>query len=258
MLLSGHQPVYLPGIILFNKIAMSDAFMFVGHCQNVPHSWHTRNKIRVGDRPHTLSVPVIRKNRFGQSINEAQLANVHWRRKHLRTMEYSYRKRPFFDAYYPKLAELLMKDWRSLGEMDMTIIRTIMEWLEIKTPVYDSENYCVEGAKTDMVISMCQALDAESFLFNEGSRVYLEEERLASHGIQAYWQVFEHPTYDQGRDFIENLSIVDLLFNVGEESCEIVRSCGRVEIGPSRPGSRYTPNRQRTKPTACTLCPSTR
>jgi hypothetical protein len=238
MLLSAHQPVYLPGIILFNKIAISDAFMSIGHCQNVRCGWHARNKIRVGDQPYTLSVPVTRKNRFGQSINDAQLANMHqWRRKHLRTLENSYSKRPYFDMYFPRITELLMRDWRSLGEMDMAIVKTIMDWLEIKTPVYDSEDYAIEGAKTDMLISMCRALHADSFLFNEGSRVYLEEEKMARNEIQTYWQVFEHPVYDQGKDFIENLSIVDLLFNMGKESCEIVRSCGRAEIGPCKPDS---------------------
>jgi hypothetical protein len=235
MLLSGHQPVYLPGIILFNKIAISDAFLFVGHNENSQYSWHARSKIRVQDQPFTISVPVIRKNRPGQSINETEFANRHWQRKHLRTMEQSYSKRPYFDKYFPKITELLMTDWRTLGEMDMAIVKTIMEWLEIDTSVYDSRDYSIEGAKTDMAISMCKVLDADSFLFNEGSRVYLEEEKMASNGIQTYWQEFEHPVYDQGRVFIENLSIVDLLFNVGEESCDIVRSCGRAEIGPYRP-----------------------
>ncbi len=238
MLLSGHQPVYLPGIILFNKIAISDAFMFTGHNQYAQYSWHARNKIRVQDAPCTISVPVLRKNRLGQSINETKFVDMHWRRKHLRTMEQSYRKRPYFDKYFPDITELLMRDWRSLGEMDMVIITSIMEWLEIDTPVYDSRDYAIEGAKTDMAISMCRALNADSLLLNEGSRAYLEEEKVASSGIQTYWQVFEHPNYDQGRAFIENLSIVDLLFNVGEESCEIVRSCGRAQIGPYRPDPR--------------------
>src|SRR5690348_5767727 len=46
MILSGHQPVYLPSILLFSKIAHSDAFMWVGHCQASPGTWHNRNQIR--------------------------------------------------------------------------------------------------------------------------------------------------------------------------------------------------------------------
>ena len=242
MLLSGHQPVYLPGIILFNKIAISDAFMFTGHNQNVKYSWHARNKIRVQDKALTISVPVMRKNKVGQAIADTRFANMHWRQKHLRSMQFSYAKRPYFDRYFPRITDLLMSDWRSLGEMNTGIVKAIMHWLEIETPVYDSDNYAIEGAKTDMVISMCRSLGAGSFLFNEGSRVYLDEGKMAANGIQTYWQVFEHPVYDQGREFIENLSIVDLLFNVGEESRDIVRSCGRAEIGNYKPDPGQKPH----------------
>jgi hypothetical protein len=235
MLLSGHQPVYLPGIILFNKIAISDAFMFVGHCQNVVNSWHTRNKIRVGGSSCYLSVPVKRAKRFPQSINETEIANMHWRRKHLLSIKQNYGKRPYFDVYFPKLEAMLMSDWATLGDMDIAIIKSIMEWLDIRTPVLDSRDYKIEGHRTDMIISMCRAAGADEFICNEGSRSYLKEEQLAEAGIQHYWQVFEHPVYDQGKPFIENLSIIDLLFNVGEVSREIVFSCGHAEPGPYRP-----------------------
>ena len=46
MILSAHQPVYLPGIILFGKIAISDVFMFLGHVQFSRTSWQTRNRVR--------------------------------------------------------------------------------------------------------------------------------------------------------------------------------------------------------------------
>ena len=46
VILSGHQPVYLPGIVVLTKIALSDACMLVGHCQFQNKSWHSRNYIR--------------------------------------------------------------------------------------------------------------------------------------------------------------------------------------------------------------------
>jgi len=48
-------------------------------------------------------------------------------------------------------------------------------------------------------------------------------------GLGHHWQLFEHPVYPQGRTpFMPHLSIIDLLFNVGPDAAEIVRSCGRV------------------------------
>src|SRR5512141_290320 len=102
-LLSGHQPVYLPGIILFNKIALSDAFMFVGHCQYVKKSWHSRNRIRLGDRELWLSLPVRTAGAFDQPINETFLLDGNWKRKHLGSIRQAYGKMPFFDMYFPGL-----------------------------------------------------------------------------------------------------------------------------------------------------------
>jgi WbqC-like protein family len=236
MILSGHQPVYLPGIILFNKIALSDAFMFVGHCQYTQRSWQTRNRIRMGDDEQWLSVPVKKSGRFGQSINDTEILDDYWKKKHLATIRQAYGKRPYVDSYYPQLEELILKDTDRLGDLNIAITGKILEWLAIFTKILDSRNYPIEGHKTDMLISMCRAVGADEYLSNQGSRDYVDEKSIAESGIQHSWQVFEHPVYEQGRPFMENLSVIDLLFNVGPAAREIIRRCGRVEPGHYRPG----------------------
>ena len=230
MILSGHQPVYLPGIILFNKIALSDAFMFVGHCQYTPKSWQSRNRIRIGDTEHWLSVPLKKAGRFGQSINETEILDEYWKKKHLGSIRQAYQKRPHFNRYYPELEALLSQRFDHLGELNIALIAMILDWLEIDTPVLDSRNYAVEGHKTDMLISMCRAAGADHYLSNEGSRDYVDEQAMLEAGIRHCWQIFEHPVYEQGRSFMPNMSILDLMFNAGPEACEIVRKCGRIDV----------------------------
>jgi WbqC-like protein family len=228
MILSGHQPVYLPGIIVFNKIALSDAFMFVGHCQYSPKSWHTRNRIRHGDREILLSVPVVKAGRFGQSINETEIDNQPWQKKHLATIYHTYHRRPFFRDYFPELEELLTRPSTSLGEMNMAIIRAMMRWFEIDTQVLDSVDYGIQGHKTDMLIAMCLAARADRYLSNLGSQIYVNEEDMRRNGIEHCWQEFVHPVYEQGGTFLPNMSAIDLAFNVGPRAAEIVRACGRI------------------------------
>jgi hypothetical protein len=231
MILSGHQPVYLPGIILFSKIALSDAFMFVGHCQYTQKSWQTRNRIRLGEVEHWLSVPVKKSGRFGQSINDTEILDEYWKRKHLGSIRQAYAKLPYFDRYYSELEALILKGSGSLGNLDIAIIRKIVDWLEIPTRILDSRDYPIAGNKTDMLISMCEAAGADHYLSNEGSRDYVDEKGMADVGIQHCWQIFEHPVYDQSHTFMPNLSVIDLLFNVGPAAREIVRDCGRIETG---------------------------
>ena len=233
MILSGHQPVYLPGVILFNKIALSDTFMFVGHCQLSNKSWHTRNRIRLGDREFMLSVPV--KKEQGQSINETQILEDGWQKKHLGSIRQAYGKRPFFSEYFPQIEALLCTRWPSLGDMNISIIKSMLDWFDIKTPILDSREYHVTGNKTDMLISMCRAAGASQYLSNEGARDYVDEAAMAEAGILHSWQIFTHPTYNQNAAFMENMSAIDLLFNMGPEAGGLIRECGRIEPGAGRP-----------------------
>ena len=231
MILSGHQPVYMPGILLFNKIALSDTFMFVGHCQYSQKSWQTRNRIGLGGAEHWLSVPVKKSGLFGQSINDTEILDAHWKKKHLGTIRQAYGKRPYFAQYYPELEALILDDCLKLGALNIAIMQALINWLELPAQVLDSRDYPVAGNKTEMLISMCQAVGADRYLSNVGSRDYVDEKAMADAGIQHCWQAFKHPVYAQGHPFIENLSVIDLLFNVGAAAREIVRSCGQIEPG---------------------------
>jgi hypothetical protein len=222
MILSGHQPTYLPGIILFTKIALSDAFMFVPHCQYESGSWQNRNQIRNA----RLTVPVM--HGFGQSIADAKIDGDHWRRRHLNSMKFGYGKRPYFKNYFATIEEIINAS-KSLVELNCNLIAAILGWLEIKTPVLFSTDYEIRGHKTNMLIDMCAKTGATEYLSNEGARDYVDEEKMAAAGIKHRWLNFTHPIYDQGHsEFITNLSIIDLLFNCGPGSGRIVREAGSV------------------------------
>jgi hypothetical protein len=222
LILSGHQPVYLPGIIVMNKIALSDRFMFVGHCDYQPRSWHTRNYIRGAGTPLLLSVPVNK----GKTINETvPLPDMYWRSKHLRSIELAYHGRPFFDDYFPELEKLLQHPHASLTDLNKSLIFWLMECLGIDTPVFMSEDFNITGHKTAMLVNMCRAMGADHYLSSPGE---LYVDKTLMNGYAHSFQEFVHPVYDQGGEFIPNLSVIDLLFNCGPASGAIVRDSGSL------------------------------
>jgi hypothetical protein len=231
VVLSGHQPVYLPGIILFNKIAMSDLFMFVGHCQYVKKSWHSRNRIGLGGREIWLSVPVKTAGLFNQSINDTHVANDSWKRKHLGSIRQAYCRAAFFELYYPALEALLLDHNGSLSSLNISVIRLLLGWFQITTPILDSRDYKIGGSKTEMLISMCQAVGATKYLSNEGSRSYVDEKLMRDAGLQHCWQIFQNPVYAHSSGFVPQLSAIDLLFNVGPAARDVVLGCGKVSPG---------------------------
>ena len=52
---------------------------------------------------------------------------------------------------------------------------------------------------------------------------YIDENRFNEREIKLSWQRYNHPIYNQlHKEFIPYLSIIDLLFNEGEKSGEII------------------------------------
>lgn len=224
MILAGHQPTYLPGIVLFNKIALSDKFMFVGHCDYQAKSWQSHNFIRGADKPLKLSVPCWK----GKSINETKpTPDLHWRHKHTRSIELTYRDRPYFNDYYPEIADCIMRPAKNLSHLNIGLIRVLMHMLEIETPTYCSEDFQIAGHKTEMLANMCAALGARHYLSSPGEVDYVDKTLMNGYGHS--FQQFTHPVYHQGRgEFVPNLSVIDLLFNCGPQSAKIVREAGTL------------------------------
>lgn len=175
-----------------------------------------------------LSVPIRKKGRFGQSINETELANELWSKKHLKSIYFTYKNRPFFDVYFERLKDVLEKKWGHLSDLNIALIREIMKWLNIDCRIIDSRELNYDGSKTELLVSICKDIEAAEYISNPGSVSYVDEALFAEAGIKHHWQKFESPIYDQGQKFVPDLSVIDLLFNAGPEAGEIVRSSGAI------------------------------
>jgi len=234
MRICAHQPTYLPSLHLLNKISFCDTFILLGHCQFVKQSWHVRNNIRSGKDSMRLTVPIrktgpIRKgDKFGQNIANTPIDGDHWKRKHLRAIAENYGKRPYFKDYYPEIEAIIQQPHESLAQLNNALLLKFMAWCALAPKVYYSEDYNIEGQKNQMLINLCQEFGANEYVSNPGARSYLDEPLFKKHNIQHFWQEFTHPTYDQGKAFIPNLSVIDLLFNMGPASGELVRNAGHL------------------------------
>ncbi len=226
MILSGHQPCYLPGIQLFNKIALSDVFMHCGHLQYQAKSWHSHNFIWTGE----LIVPVHRT--FGDQINQVTIADGRWRRKHLKAIQLAYEGFQFFQTYFSLLKEIIEWDWNFLDALNRRLIDAALEWLGIKTKIVDSASWHFEGDAVQKIIAMCRAVGATEYLSNEGAQAYIhypQEDAMKEAGITHRWQKFAHPVYGQEMKINEGrLSIIDLLFRFGPEAKSIIENSGSI------------------------------
>ena len=101
------QPTYLPWLGYFDVMDQVDTFVLLDSVQFEKQSWQHRNRIKTATGLQWLTVPVIYRGHFGQPINQVEIRDPEFARKHSRGIELSYRRTPYFDTYYPELADVL-------------------------------------------------------------------------------------------------------------------------------------------------------
>jgi hypothetical protein len=212
-----HQPQYLPWSGYFNKILQSDIFVFLDDVQYKKNEWQNRNRIKSPNGEVWLTVPV--HYNFGQKINEIEIDNKFlWRKDHLKTMRFNYQKAKNFSDFYPYIENLLNKEYKMLVDVNIDSIKMILSYLNIDKKIVKSSELKVEGEKTQRLVNICKVLNADIYISGSGAKDYLIVEEFEKNNIQVIFQEYHTPEYPQlFGNFIPNLSIIDMIFNVGKE-----------------------------------------
>jgi len=219
MVVAIHQPNFLPWMGYFYKMAKCDIFIFLDNVQFSKNSFQNRVKIKTPQGAQWLTVPV--HFRFGQLTYEVQIDNqTNWREKHLKTFEMNYKRAPFFDEVYFLLKDIYLKaKWTSLVDFNIELIMKICGYLDIKPQIMKASSLGVDGKATELLIGLIKKVGGKIYLSGTGGMKYQDEERFKEEGIELIYSDFVHPIYPQlWGDFVEGLSIIDLLFNMGRGS----------------------------------------
>jgi len=226
MILTAHQPVYLPWLGLFHKIALADKFVFFNEVQYLPKDWMNRNKIKSVSGEILLTVPVLRKGYRDKKTSEIEINNQsNWQEKHLKTIIQNYKKTVFFNNYIDFFEEVYTKKWQYLAELNEYMLRWFLKKLEINVEFLKASDFNFNGTKSELVLNMCKKLNASTYIFGKLGEDYAEIKDFEKAEINIIFQDYNHPTYKQlHKNFISNLSILDLLFNCGPESGKIIMS----------------------------------
>jgi hypothetical protein len=229
MKISIMQPFYIPWIGYFNLIQQSDLFVFLDSAQFVKRSWQQRNKIKGANGELVLTIPVKTKGRREQRIMDVEIdATTDFIHKHLRSVYYSYSKAPFFSNYYSEFEAILLKRHRFLSELTIELIEWLSGIFAIGKKFIRSSRLNVSGRKAYLLLDICKAIGAESYLSAKGSQDYIkEDDPFEINDVNVIYQDYVHPRYVQlGSLFVSHLSVIDLLFNEGPRRGREIISAG--------------------------------
>lgn len=227
MILTAHQPTYLPWMGTFHKILMADMFCFFDIAQYQKKEWDNRNKIYSHNGELVLSVPTKSKKHFDKTIGEIEVNNqTNWAEKQYKSIFLNYKNHPFFDNHKSFLEDMyLNQQWEKLADLNIYFYKYILKLLEKDIPIVMASDYDFQGQKSDLVLDMCQQLGASTYIFGGEGENYADKASFKKANIDLIFQDYKHPVYRQMRnknDFISHLSVLDLIMNYDNEDAKSI------------------------------------
>ena len=187
---------------MYAQLYRCDALVINGDEPFVKQTFRSRAVIATENGTQALTIPVVHDG--GRTAMRDVRISEHgnWRHQHWNALVSAYRKSPFFDYYADDFAHFYEERDGFLMDFNMRLHGVICELLGLDREVRIIDN----GHKATETIDLRHIAEPKALTSIEGYTVHL------------YYQVFA-----QRHGFIPNLSIVDLLFNMGPEGLIVLR-----------------------------------
>jgi hypothetical protein len=222
------QSNYVPWKGYFDLIAQVDEFIIYDEMQYTKNDWRNRNKIKTNKGVEWLTIPV-RVESLSQKIEETLIFDKNWSKKHIAALQTNYAKancfketRDFVFGLYEEASKL-----NNLSAINLVFIKGICEFLNIQTKISLSTDYNLIEGKTERLIDLCKQTHASVYLSGPSAKNYLDEKLFNDNDIILEWMDYSgYQEYEQLKPpFGHGVSILDLIFNKGDQSKEYLKFC---------------------------------
>lgn len=220
------QSNYIPWKGYFDAINRADVFVIYDEVQYTKNDWRNRNLIKTPSGTQWLTIPV-KKGNLEQKISETETANDLWRKKHWKTIVQNYQKTPYFESIAAVFEQLYLESGeKMLSRINEQFIKAINQQLGIDTVIHHSSEFELPEDRVERLVSICSELKADTYLSGPAAKNYLDETRFKQAGIGVEWLDYSgYPEYPQRfGDFEHGVSVLDLLFNTGDEAQQYMKS----------------------------------
>lgn len=212
------QSNYLPWRGYFSQIQNSDYFVFLDNVQFTRRDWRTRNRIRTPQGAEWLNVPILKSNSHVEMIESVSILSDSFIDKHLETIRRNYSRAKHFDPNWRELHSIMFDSYNeNLSAFNQKVIEKISDKFNLACHFLSASEFENSTDATERLLNICIELNATKYQTGSKAMAYLDVARFNSKGIEVVWSDYDFKTYDQlwNLDFEPNLSVVDLILNVG-------------------------------------------
>jgi len=229
MIVSIMQPAYIPWLGYFDRVLKSDIHIVLDNVamdKSSKTKFTNRNKIRTPNGWSWLTIPLQSVARSDeQVISDLEISpSMNWSEKHWKTIQSNYSRSNYYSDYSDYFENFYQQDWVHLAPMLQESTRYLLQELGIQTQQMKSSELSPQSKKADLILELCIKVGATTYLSGPFGRDYLDEHAFDKAGIELKYHDYVHPAYNQCFEgFESHMSVIDLLFNYGDKSLEILR-----------------------------------
>jgi len=197
---------YLGPVQYFSKFLQFDEIWLETHENYSKQTYRNRCNIYSANGKLALTIPVLKGDDHKTLITDLRIDyNKNWQKLHWKGIESAYRSSPFFEFYIDELSGFYSKKFVFLFDFNMEILKTVLHILDVNPEIKFTDKFY---------------LPAESFIKDMRSTITPKRSIRSDKSFQPvqYKQVFE-----EKYGFIPNLSIIDLIFNMGPDSMSVLK-----------------------------------
>ena len=216
------QSNYIPWKGYFDFINMVDDFVLFDDAQYTKRDWRNRNRIKTRHGPQWLTIPVSVSGKRRQKIQDTEIDDRSWARRHWKTLCQHYAGAKHFGHFKASLQELYLgcEDTR-LSEINYRFITAVNTILSINTRLWWSRDFPSTAANpSERLLAICRALGAGEYLSGPSARDYLDVALFEREGVKVTWVDYSgYPEYEQLYPPFEHaVSVLDLIFCTGPDA----------------------------------------
>jgi WbqC-like protein family len=187
---------YLPPVEYFSLISHTDEIYIEREENYIKQSYRNRCYILSSHGRQLLSVPVYLGSQHKTSLKEIRIDySKRWQQVHLRALITAYNSAPYFQFYFENIEKIISKKIDFLIDLNTELTQSVLDILKMKIKLTYTSDFEPAGSG------------------DNDYRYNLSPKKQSQFFVKKYMQVFSNDNY-----FVQGLSIVDLIFNMGPEA----------------------------------------
>lgn len=189
---------YLPPVGYFSLIQQfGNDFLIEKHEHLAKQTYRNRASIYSPNGKLDLTVPLVKGSKTHKKMKDVRISyDFNWQRLHWLSLETCYRSSAYFEYYEDELSRFYQNRFEFLFDYNMELMEWLLRKLKLKIDL---------GTTTSYEDQIAPELDFRGMMNPKKNGDIVNS--------KPYYQVFE-----DRHQFINNLSIVDLLFNQGPQA----------------------------------------